>query len=337
MKNKIGQFLWSMLILCAVLILAANGSSRSRGGADAPVQTTAAVEETNQPTETAAPPEQTVQTEPRSDAAPADAMGTVTRILAEHRLDETAVSHCIYDPELNDTEAGTEGAGDRACAFALAQLCAERKMNPVAAFWMLESEGLYEKERDGSAKLSLPGYGASEREAQRYDDSAEGAARLAGDLLDLCSRMEDGLGMETQFLGENGEVEGDQVFYSAKEDCYYGYFVCYGERSAHFLCLYLRGDEAGTYISDAEFQLLNLHYASGDAGAEEEMAYRAELQTASLMTSMELLLTGQTRLDGAPVPFSYTLGDHSVTVERFYFTGSGENGSLINYRIRTGA
>ena len=52
------------------------------------------------------------------------------------------------------------------------------------------------------------------------------------------------------------------------------------------------------------------------------------------MTAAELLLTGKSHAALGRIPLGYALEDHTVTIERFAIEGSGDTGTLTNYRIR---
>lgn len=317
MKNKIEQFLVIMLAMIAVLLLLATGSR-----------------EESAPTETV-PTGTTEQTAPpQTTSAPAASLGDgprrVEEVLMSSRLDETAMGQCVYDADLNGSE-NTAGAGKKAMGYTLAGLCDEQRMNPIAAFWLLVEEGLYEKSPDASGKLNVPASDRPDREKRTYAYSAEGARELLTDLLTAAGEISDGLSIESKLLGTSGAVAKSRVF-EAPGDCYYAYFVCYGDRTAHILCFYLRGTET---ITDVEFQLLNLRYASGDAEELEQLTQHGDRQAAALMTAAELLMTGKTRAAEGKVPFSYEVKDFNASIERFTFTADGEDGTLTNYRLRS--
>ena len=48
----------------------------------------------------------------------------------------------------------------------------------------------------------------------------------------------------------------------------------------------------------------------------------------------ELLLTGKSHAALGRIPLGYALEDHTVTIERFAIEGSGDTGTLTNYRIQ---
>ena len=313
MKTIIERGLLALCVLAVAVVLAS--SLRSR--------------ETAEPTETTAGT--TVgTTEPVQTTAPATVhSGIVEQILAANWLDETALSTCVYDPELMERKQ-VRGFGKHARGFELAGLCDEQRMNPVAAFWLLVEEGLYEKTPDDSGVLPTPAFGAPETEGKTYPNTAEGARELLTDLLRSSGEVSDGLDLEKRVLGSDGKVNPDQVF-EVPGECRYAYFVCYGDRTAYFLCCYLRGQEN---ITDAEFQLLSLRYADGSGEDLEEIDAHADRQAAALMAAAERLMTGSSRADQGRVPFDYTLKDCTAHIERFAFAGDGESGILANYRIR---
>lgn len=313
MLKIIERLLLGLCVLAVVVVLAS--SLRSREEAE-PTETTAGTTIGTTATEgTTAPP--TVHS------------GIVEQILAANWLDETALSTCVYDPELMERKE-VRGFGKHAKGFELAGLCDEQRMNPVAAFWLLVEEGLYEKTPDDSGVLPTPAFPVPETEGKTYPNTAEGARELLTDLLQTAGTVSDGLDLEKRVLGSDGEVNADQVF-EVPGECRYAYFVCYGDRTAYFLCCYLRG---GEQITDAEFQLLSLRYADGSGEDLEEIDAHADRQAAALMAAAERLMTGTSRADQGYVPFDYTQGDYTAHLERFTFAGDGETGILANYRIQ---
>lgn len=310
MIKFIGKVLMLLVALAAAVTVAA--SARNTGAPD-PTQTTPV---------TAGPT--TVQT-----TAPAQGQsGVVEAVLEAKWLDETALSACVYDPQLLD-RAEVRGFGKHANGFELANLCDEMRMNPVAAFWLLVEEGLYQKTEDASGLLGTPAFGAPEAEQMTYPNTAEGARALLTALLKTAGAVSDGLELEKMALGSDGEVNADQVF-QRPGVCRYAYFVCYGDRTAHFLCIYFRGEE---HITDLEFQLLNLRYADGEPEDLEDLDACGDRQAAALMTAAELLMTGASRADQGGIPFDYSLKEHTAHLERFAFTGEAETGTLLNYRL----
>ena len=311
MLKIIERLLLGLCVLAVVAVLAS--SFRSREAAE-PTETTAGT--------TAA------TMAPELTEAPVHS-GIVEQILADNWLDETALSTCVYDPELMERKK-VRGFGKHAKGFELAGLCDEQRMNPVAAFWLLVEEGLYEKTPDESGVLPTPAFQPPETEGKTYPNTAEGARELLTDMLRASGTVSDGLDLEKRVLGSDGEVNADQVF-EVPGECRYAYFVCYGDRTAYFLCCYLRGQEN---ITDAELQLLSLRYADGPEEELAEIDAHADRQAAALMAALEGLMTGTSRADQGHVPFDYTLGDHTAHLERFTFAGEGETGILANYRIK---
>ena len=298
-----------------VLAVVLASSLRSREGAEPTETTTGTTVGTTEPVQTTATA--TVHS------------GIVEQILDANWLDETALSTCVYDPELMERKE-VRGFGKHAKGFELAGLCDEQRMNPVAAFWLLVEEGLYEKTPDDSGVLPTPAFNAPETEGKTYPNTAEGARELLTDLLQTAGAVSDGLDLEKRVLGSDGKVNPDQIF-EVSGECRYAYFVYYGDRTAYFLCCYLRG---GEQITDVEFQLLGLRYADGPAEALEKIDAQVDCQTAALMAAAERLLTGTSRADQGRIPFDYTLEDCTAHIERFAFAGDGESGILCNYRIR---
>lgn len=311
MLKIIERLLLGLCVLAVVAVLAS--SFRSREAAEPTEATAGTTAATMAPELTEAPVHS----------------GIVEQILADNWLDETALSTCVYDPELMERKK-VRGFGKHAKGFELAGLCDEQRMNPVAAFWLLVEEGLYEKTPDESGVLPTPAFQPPETEGKTYPNTAEGARELLTDLLRAAGTVSDGLDLEKRVLGSDGKVNPDQIF-EVPGECRYAYFVCYGDRTAYFLCCYLRGQEN---ITDAEFQLLSLRYADGPEEELVEIDAHADRQTAALMAALEGLMTGTSRADQGRVPFDYTLEDCTAHLERFTFEGDGETGILANYRIQ---
>ena len=342
MKNRqIGTFLMVILVMSAVLILMATAKDAPAGTAD-PVQTT-------QPVQTAQP-QQTAPTddrEPVTAQPPADpewipegtepeqggdAAALVARILEKSYLEKTAVTRRGSEGAVQ--VIGAVGHPDASAVHVLARIAEERKMNPIAAFWLVVYEGIYDKKEDASGVLDTEAFSVPEREGERYAYTDEGALQLLTDLLTLAAGIPDEVELETAVLGANLSVEPDQISFSGKDDCRYAYFSCSSEYVTHMLCFYLRGDARGEWIDDVELQMLSMRHADGDVGALEMIADRCSAQTAALMAAAELLMTGKTRAGDGAVPFAYEIGGAKAAVERFTFTGDDQQGSLTNYRLR---
>lgn len=314
LKKRIEFGALAVLILCAVVTLLLSAGSGSSGMEPQAVLSAGSGETT---------------------ASTVSVTEQVEQILEERWLDETALPISVYNGTLNWVRS-TDGVGEESIGYTLAQFCAEERVNPVAVFWVLVSEGMFEKETDTSGTMAvqrfeLPG---PEEGPEQYEYTAEGARRLLTELLKLSREAEDEMRLEQELLGWFSFIPGDKVFYSAEEACYYSYGICYGKRTAHFLCFYLRGDAEGKWIDDVEFQLLNLYYIRAEDSVREELELRGDRQAQVLMAAAELLMTGQSALFQEEVPFGYEVGDYRASIERFHFTGNGEEGSLTNYRLR---
>ena len=322
MLKKIETFLLIMVAICAVLLFMAAGTRRPETTAEettAPTEQTA--EGTTVPEKT---PEPTVA--PSEEKAPEDQVrGLVAQILDREKLAATVTLSPVKEENLTAGD-GTEGLAARSHGRALAEELAQRAVNPVAAFWELVYEGLYERKKDESGVLNTGSFQHPEHTAKQYDYTAEGARALMTDLLALASQIDDGVALEQAVMEKAG-----QVFHSQSEECYYGYFSGTSDRVSYILCIYLRG---GAQIDDVEFQLLYLRHASGDSEALARMDYNAKKQAAALMAAAELLMTGKTRAAEGEVPFAYEIGGWNASVERFDFTGDPDRGSLTNYRLK---
>lgn len=327
MSKKIGHFLLIMLVLWSVLLLMATGSRTDPK--EESIQTGSVQHSAPRETESpnTAPPQ---TTEPENTA-----LRRVKNALEQRTLDETAYSSWVWNPDLNP-QADVQGTAASSQGWALAQLAAERKMNPIAAFWVLVTEGLYDKTEDAADAMTAEPFAVPEQTAKTYAYTGEGARLLVTDLLTLAARMEDGLELEPGLLGPEGAVRLEQMALAQKEGCYYGYFISGGERSTHILCIYLRGDQKGEWITDVEFQLLNLRSAQGSAEALAQLDRRGDTQAAAFIAAAELLMTGQTQAGQGVIPFTRQVTSFTATMERFHFTAEGEAGTLTNYRLRNG-
>ncbi len=273
------------------------------------------------------PPPETAQT---TQTAPQ--VSQVEKLLSQKKLGNTAVASRSELPELEALKdiPGNEGAN----GYAFAGYTTRKAVNPIAAFWALEDAGLYTAQKDTSGSLTVPtevSKGAGTVTTQHHSDTSEGARELMTQLLLLSGSYNDGFPLETRILGEDESVNLEQVHWSREDKCFYSYFTCCDDRAAYTLCIYLRSGD-GKYITDVEFQLLHLNY-TGEAGAAlEELTAR---QGAALMLASELVLTGDSRLcSNEKVSFTDVWKNHTVKTGQFRISGEGEQGSLLNFRIR---
>lgn len=305
MNKKIGWFLMFILVIWSVLLLDATKNRKPPRTAVRPVETTQAFSQP--PSTETVPPETTV---PATAPRESQTMGAVAAVLDRHTLDRTAVTHLVRG----------EGAGELYAA-ALAELAAQREMNPIAGFWLLESEGLYDRAADQPGLPAVLTMDIPEQTAKEYPYTDAGAALLLTDLLSLAEEMSGGL----RFT-ESGTVESGQVSLSVDDGCQYAYFAWTGEGAAGILCFYLRSDDRGERIDDVEFQLLYM-----TDGAEPE---RGDGQAAALAAAAELLMTG-THHDGREeTAGTYEVSGFTARAERFFFTAETEQGYLTNYRLK---
>lgn len=325
MSKKIGTYLMIILVIWAVLLLDA---TQNRGPHQPVLQSvTQPVESTGAPTQSTAPesmppettvPETTVPdttvpetTEPEKEPTNAPDISRVEVVLNRHSMNRTAVTQLVREGETGDSHTGD-----------LAELSSRRKVNPIAAFWVLVSEGLYERdgEKPGLLLYELPELPAQAEVRYSYTDA--GAEALLTDLLTLAGEMTDGMKLEKAILGADGAVDPGDVTLSEEDACYYAYFARTTERSTQILCFYLRG---GEWITDVEFQLLHM---TDSADPEPGNG-----QAASLAAAAELLMTGTARA-GTEDAAAYEVSGCKATAERFFFTAEEEEGSLTNYRLR---
>lgn len=359
MIKKLGSFLLIMLMICAALLLMATesrGEQKEQLSGAKPVKLqssdpqapSAATDEDTTPGETEPQEPDATETtipqdapqQPVGDGEPLPELSEATleqvrKILDGESLAKTARSHWIWKADLNFHE-DTTGTALSSTGWALSLLSAERKMNPIAAFWVLNRKGLYSKTEDDLGVLATTSFAVPVQTAKTYGYTDEGARQLLTDLLTLAGGLEDGLQLESGLLGANGAVDPGQVALDRKAGCYYGYFISGGERSTHILCFYLRSDREGKNITDVEFQLLNLRSAQGSEEALARLDRRGDNQAAALMAAAELLLTGQTQAGQGMVPYTRQVTSYTATIERFHFTAQDETGTLTNYRLRKG-
>lgn len=307
MSKKIGIFLMVLLVIWSVLLLDATKNRQ-------PIRTPESTGTSTEPSQSETLPEITI---PSDITIPGDAptasaeRARVEAVLEGQTMERTAATHLIWVGKSGDSRTG-----------ALAELASRRKVNPIAAFWVLVSEGLYE--RDGE-KPGLPIFDLKElpsQEKMKYSYTDAGAEALLTDFLTLAGQMADGLELEQAILGPDGAVDPGQVLLSEQDGCRYAYFARIAEGSSQILCFYLRGDE---WITDVEFQLLHM-----TGGTDPE---QGNGQAAALAAAAELLMTGTARA-GAEDAAAYDVGGCKATAERFFFTSEEEEGSLTNYRLR---
>lgn len=306
MSKKIGMFLMIFLVIWSVLLLDATKNRKPPRPAVRPQTSTQVRPEPSSP-ETV-PPETTLPA-----AVPTENPGLtqVEESLNLHTMDQTAVTYLVR----------ADGAGDSQSAD-LALLASQKQMNPIAAFWVLVSEGLYERVDD---QPGLPSISLSEIPVQtvkQYDYTDAGAKQLLTDLLVLAGEMENGIAQAV--MGENDTVS--QVFLSEQDDCRYAYFAYTTDRSTQILCFYLRSDTRGERICDVEFQFLHM---TNSAAPEQ-----GNRQAVALAAATELLMTGTARAGMGENAASYKAGGFTAEAERIFFTAEGEEGSLTNYRLR---
>ena len=348
MSKMSSAILMILLAVCAAVILGSASQRRNGGELAFPSETQGATSSAAEETEHRDTPETDAATEPpvqqtepqstqpsegTSTTAPTEPpVSLVQQILDRNKPEQTAVSHVVWDSGFCGM-TGTEGNAEGANGPELARLSGERKGNPVAAFWILQSEGLYEKRKDRTGLLDVEAFSVPAQAAKAYPYTDEGACRMVTDWLMLSAGIEDGMAAEAAILGPDGAVEAGQIHHSAAENCRYGYFIVSGDRSTHILCVYLRGKEGGN-IQDVEFQLLNLWHASGDTATLAKLEKRGQRQAAALMASAELLMTGSTNAGKGKIDFSRTVGGYTAKVSRYWFSADTELGSLTNYRLK---
>lgn len=222
----------------------------------------------------------------------------------------------------------TEGLGETAKGFALAKYCAETSADPMDALDVLVEQKLLRRETDLSWTLNVPAFTGETRQPSAYPYTEEGVRELLSALLNLAGRLDDDMPLEAGLLGADGRVELEQL--SMQEDHCDAAFLLYGPRSVHYLSFRVCG---GKYVTDVEFSLLNLRCATGDAETLDRMDQWGDRQAATLMTGLELLLTGKSRAAEGCIPFQYSLEGYEARITRTYITDGTEKGYVTTYHI----
>lgn len=343
--------------------------------------------ETEPATEESVPPEteQTVppeteervqsETQPNVQSRPIeyenDYFQTVERLLDNSTLDETAVPVSLCNAS-GSGSSKRHTLMEEAAGAALVQSCAQRAVNPVAAYRYLVRKGVFTRVTqdevflsltliDGDFSSPLCGRDVSVS-VPSYTYSQYGCQMLMRDVILLAARLGEGSVYEGWLTESDEEMLVPEIHYSEADECYYGYFIYYDELCANVLCVYIRSGD-GRNITDLEFQLLDLDYYIAELSAGISLVMDAvrvdeDTRIASLIMASELLLTGKTQLDipdeedledpynwGVTLPMSHSLGEWSVNVSRIYYTSTVDvegwfeeelmvSDSIINYRIR---
>ena len=305
MSKKIGIFLMIILVLWSFLLLDATKNRKAPLPADPPRESAEAPVESG----SAQLPQSENET-PATEPGKPSIYSEVEAVLARNSLNRTAATHLVCS-----------GAPAESATAVLAELAAQKEMNPIAAFWLLVSEGLYERgaKHSGLPPVSLPQPPAHSVKQYGYTDA--GTQQLLTDLLTLAAQMDNTMAI----LGDDGAIEPGQVHHALEDGCRYAYFACTTDETASILCFYLRADDRGEWITDVEFQLLHM---TGSA------AVQTDAQAVTLAAAAELLMTGTVRAGGEATAESYAVGGFNAEAERFFFTAETEEGSLTNYRLR---
>ena len=296
------------------------------------------------------------ETEPST--APPVMYETVAETLTNATLTKTNAPISDYDEKLNQHDS-ISSLKDRSLSFPFAGLCADLKANPISAFYRLDFQEVSESQ--DFVELAAEDTDFLENYASRFKRNHgkrspryDNAELMLEDIFSLSERLDDGFDLDEKFLARMENSAGAVVHDDPADQCYYAYYVYYGDYTAHILCVYLFPDEQREELTSVEFQLLNLQYCAGkplgSAEGLQQIAQRNSAQTASLITAIEYLLCGETifdyetyRQDGFRIPTEYTLRNYqaSLTQTQYESTALGldknggciEQAQLIRYRI----
>ena len=286
----------------------------------------------------------------------------VREALAAAELPVTAQSICVTEAAPSDAEY-LLSRKEASVSGPFVKVCGELNSNPIAAFFALVDQGLYESdgtlvesvfeyldyytEHDLMCELAeRPGPALIKAYRSRCDE-----AELIRDVLTMSGQLEERCGIETLILEQMEELRSAGVRESEDEAVSYVYCICSNDFMADVLCVYVHHDEEEPLITDVEFQLLTLYYYTYRNGANyNEHSYDPEFSAAaqlfSLIDAVEKNLTGTSvfhqqavlyykTMNGGNVdiPTEYTIGDYRITLRQQYFdsTALGMRGDGIGY------
>ena len=297
----------------------------------------------------------------------------VTETLRKEKLTKTTIPLSDYESGLN-VHGNLGSASDRSVSYSFTLCCANTATNPIAAFNAVRSEWFVS--RNMSAEIfelpltndfdSQDPYAwkeyldkIPEPQSEGWEWSETGVEAFLCDVLAVAGKCEDNLDFDDKFLSALHRSEEPVVHYSAADQCYYTYFIYYGDYTSHLICMYFHADkENSTQISDVEFQMLNMSYyysgGLGFSGSQAEINNGCKAQVASLIMSIEHLLAGSSVFDSKidkinsdsremMIPLDYSVGDYQVAIMQNSYEGSAvgtdsvgdnvERCELITYRI----
>ena len=294
---------------------------------------------------------------------------SVEDILCGGNLEKTTVPLSVYNSALND---GGHWNSNKiySVSYPFAVQCSQLPVNPIAAFFSIRKE--FYDQYVTSFYINLRDVGIETEYYERWrtyfsrmpdtlekewEWSESGVNEFLSNVLVLASKFDDGFDLDDQLLSRIHSREETVVHFSSKEQCYYVYFIYYGDCTSHLVCMYVRPDrESGTRIAEVEFQFLNMDYTiKGGMGfslAERMLTNTIREQMMSIIAGTEYLLTGTSGLEDAildwnafdeefVVPSEYWSGDYRVTIQhnsyyadtRYDEELSAESCELLTYRI----
>lgn len=299
---------------------------------------------------------------------------TVASTLRKETLDKTTVPLSVYKSGLNSCD-NLGSARNHSIAYPFTLWCANTATNPIAAFNAVRAEWFTSQDmsavffwlplRDDSEMLDPYAWqeyldGIPDVQTKSWEWSETGVEAFLCDVLAVAGKCEDNLDFDDQFLSALRCSEEPVIHFSAEEkgQCYYTYFIYYGDYTSYLISMYFHEDkENPMQISDVEFQMLNMSYYSADpdfSGAQDTIRNGCKGQVASLIMSIEHLLTGSSVFDSEiqrldrdseeiVIPLDYSVGDYQVSIIQKSYEGAMagiddvgdhvERCQLITYRI----
>lgn len=268
---------------------------------------------------------------------------SIEDILCDGNLEKTAIPLSVYNPSLNDGGHWNSNKIHSA-SYPFTVQCSQIPVNPIAAFFAIRKD--YFEQVTTSFDINIEDvameteyydrwceyfYRMPDGPVKEWEWSEAGVNAFLSDMLVLASKFDDGFDLDDRFLSVIHSGEETAVHFSPEEQCYYVYFIYYGDCTSHVVSMYFRADqESGTRIDDVEFQFLNMDYTiKGGMGfslAERVMTNTNREQMLSMIVSAEHLLTGSSGLEESirewnvitsefVVPAEYQVEDYRVTIQ----------------------
>ena len=294
----------------------------------------------------------------------------VEHTLCDRDLEKTAMPLSVYDPSLNNW-GHLYSNKIHSISYPFTVQCAQLPVNPISAFIAIGKD--YFDRATTSFYIDISDWEEMEYIdlwrsffdkmpydlVKKWEWSESGVKAFIGDMLALTSKFGGGFDLDERFLSMIHSNEETAVHYSSEEQCYYTYFIYYGDCTSHLVCMYFRADqETGTRITDVEFQFLNMDYTvKGGLGfsiSARELINTNREQMLALIVSAEYLLTGSSGMGEAicdwdgfdnefVVPAEYRVEDYRVIIKHSTYYAStrydviddpsDESCELVTYRI----